>query len=167
MPDPRTGAAVLVALALLSGCASLEQAEPPGVTLVDLRIADVTVFETSLEATVRVTNPNPEPLEVEGASFKLRLNGHKVGTGTAPAATTVPALESVTVEARFHLSNLAALRRLQELLESEAVEYGLESRLFVRRPWGRSTLRAATTGRIDLAGGTPAGPGPAVTAPRS
>ncbi len=167
MTDLRTGATVLVALAVLTGCASLERAESPDVTLVDLRITDVTVFETSLEATVRVTNPNPEPLEIEGASFKLRLNGHKVGAGTAPAAATVAALDSVTVEARFHLSNLAALRRLQELLESEAVEYGLESRLFVRRPWGRSTLRAATSGRIDLAGGGRPGPGPAVTAPRS
>jgi LEA14-like dessication related protein len=161
-------ATLAAALAVMTGCASLERAEPPEVTLVDLRVGEVTVFETALDATVRISNPNPDPLELEGASFKLRIDGHKVGSGTVPEPVTVPRLGSVTVDAGFHLSNLAALRRLQEILESGTVAYALEGKLFVRRSWGRSTLRFDSGGRVDLDDAQDEAESPApVTGPRS
>jgi LEA14-like dessication related protein len=39
----------------------------------------MTLFETGMVAKLRVTNPNPEALTIDGASFKLILDD-KMGT---------------------------------------------------------------------------------------
>jgi LEA14-like dessication related protein len=80
-------AAVLVIGAL--GCTSLGSIEPLDVTLANLDITEVTVFETTLVAKIRITNPNPEALTIEGASFKLYLEDKKVATGTSKESFTV------------------------------------------------------------------------------
>ena len=63
----------LILCALLSfavGCASTSL-EPLDLNVVDVNVAEATLFETSLDVSIRVSNPNPEPLKLEGASFKL------------------------------------------------------------------------------------------------
>jgi LEA14-like dessication related protein len=60
-------------------CSSMSSLEPLAVTLVNLEVTEMTIFETTLMASLRVTNPNPEPLTIDGASFKLILDD-KMGT---------------------------------------------------------------------------------------
>jgi len=137
-------------IATVSGCASMSSVEAPDVTLVDLQVGDITVFETSLTATVRITNPNPDPLDIDGASFKLELDGRKIGTGTSSDALIVPRLDSATIEVNFHLNNIAAVTRLRSMLDHEVVDWGLRGKVFVRGAYGTRSLRVEHAGRIDL-----------------
>lgn len=154
------GGAVLtwatVTIAGLLGCATTASVEPLEVTLADLEVADVTVFETTLLARLRITNPNPEPFVVDGASFKLILDGKKVGTGTAPAAFTVERLGSTVIDAEFHINNATVLMRVTDILDKQTVSYGVAGSLFTRGTFGTRRMRFDRAGSLDLGEGIPA-----------
>jgi LEA14-like dessication related protein len=141
---------LIAVMALAVGCASMDTLEPPEVTLVDIRSVEMTVFETTLETKLRVTNPNPEPLAVEGAAFKLYLDGKKVGSGTSPDRVEVPRLSSALLRATVHINNASALLRLKEILEERELHYGLRGKLFVTRPNGTARIKIEREGRLDL-----------------
>jgi LEA14-like dessication related protein len=110
----------------------------------------MTMLETTLQVTVRISNPNPDPLALEGAAFKLRLDGHKVGSGMTPDELTVPRLESRTLQIAFHLSNPATILRLPTIVDSRSVDWSLNGKLYVRTSLGRRTLKVAQQGHLDL-----------------
>ncbi len=143
-------ATLLVASAL--GCTSMGSIEPLDVTLANLKITDVTLFETTLVAKLRITNPNPEAFTIEGASFKLYLEDKKVGTGTSKESFTVDRLDSHVVDVIFHMNNASALLRLKDILENKdkEVSYGVRGGLYTQGAFGTKKLKVEKTGRIDL-----------------
>jgi LEA14-like dessication related protein len=156
---------VLAVLTLAAGCVSTPPLESPDVTLVNLRVVDMTVFETTIEARLRVSNPNPEPLMVEGAAFKLYLDGKKVGSGMTPETVEVPRLESAVLRTTVHINNASALLRLKEILEEREVGYGLRGRLYVTRPTGTVQLKIEREGHLDLETQLNGGPADLVDVP--
>ena len=148
----RTILAVAASVAVLAGagCASLGGLEPPDVTLVDLDLADATLFETSLRATVRIVNPNPEPLEVDGLAVRLYLGGLKVGKAVSPARVTVPRLGSVTVPLDLFVNNVALATRLKPLLETRSLAWAMKGKLYVVTEWGTRSAPLASEGVLSL-----------------
>ena len=138
-----------LALALVTGCASLGLVEPD-VTLVDLEFTDLTLFETSGVFTVRLANENPEPLMVGGGVYNLYLGGLKIGKGLSNQRIEVPALGTATAEVQLHLNNLAVASQLRSIWESGILDYRLKARIYVEGGWGRKTLRIENEGRFDL-----------------
>jgi LEA14-like dessication related protein len=141
------GAAVMI---VLSGCATTPTLEAPSVTVSDIKTAGMTLFETTLEVELRVSNPNPESLPVEGASFRLFLDGKKIGTGMSSEVVEVPRLDSVVLHAKFFINNASALMRVRQILEQKDVNYEVRGRLFVTRPSGTKTLKVQNSGHLDL-----------------
>lgn len=139
---------VLAAGAL--GCSSMGSIEPLDVTLANLNITEVTVFETTLVAKLRITNPNPEAFTIDGASFKLYLEDKKVGTGTSKETFTVDRLDSSVVDVVFHINNASALLRLKDILDDNDVSYGVRGGLYTQGAFGTKKLKVEKTGRIDL-----------------
>jgi len=145
---------MLIAVGLLIGavgCSTTDPLEEMGITLTNLKFLDSTVFETSMVATVRVTNPNPDPLEFEGASFKLILDDRKVGTGLAPDPFTVEGLATTIVDVTFHVSTPTAVFRKIDILKDEReVTYGIRGSLFVVTKFGTKKLKVEKMGHLDL-----------------
>ena len=148
-------ATVLVASAL--GCTSMGSLEPLDVTLANLKVTEVTVFETTLVAKLRITNPNPEAFTIDGASFKLYLEDKKVGTGTSKESFTVDRLDSYVIDVVFHMNNASALLRLKDILENKDTEvsYGVRGGLYTQGSFGTKKLKVEKTGHLDLNGGNP------------
>ena len=140
-------AALAIAAAAYS---SLSPIEPLQLTLADLEVPEVTLFETTLLARLRVTNPNPEPFAVDGGSFKLTLDGKKIGSGTSSESFTVERLDSVVVEAVFHINNASAVLRLKDVLQQKVVSYGVTGSLFTQGTFGTRKIRVDKEGRLDL-----------------
>ena len=134
------------------GCSSMGSIEPLDVTLANLKITEVTVFETTMVAQLRVTNPNPEALAIEGASFKLYLEDKKVGTGTSKESFTVDRLDSYVVGVIFHMNNASALLRLKDILENrdKEVSYGIRGGLYTEGAFGTKKLKVEKSGTINL-----------------
>lgn len=133
--------------------------DPLEVTLADVKITEVTMFETTLVAKLRITNPNPDPMTLDGGSFKLILDDKKVGTGTASESITVERLGSVVIDAVFHLNNASALLRLQNILQENEVTYGIQGSLFTQGTFGTRKITIEKSGRLDLSDVNPAGTG--------
>lgn len=153
-PSQLTITAILAVCAV--ACSSMGSIEPPDVTLADLNVTEVTVFETTLVAKLRITNPNPEALTIDGGSFKLYLEDKKVGTGTTKETFTVDRLDSSVVDVVFHINNASALLRLRDILEDNDVSYGVRGGLYTQGTFGTKKLRIEKTGRIDLEESKPA-----------
>jgi LEA14-like dessication related protein len=144
-----------IVLVLSIGCASMSTIDPLEVTLSNLKITEVTVFETTLVAKLRITNPNPEAFTINGGSFKLTLDEKKVGTGTASETFTVERLDSAVVDAIFHINNTSALLRLQGILQAKEVTYGVQGALFTQGSFGTKKIKIEKTGRLDLSNSDP------------
>jgi LEA14-like dessication related protein len=147
-----TGRLMMVLLVTASACTTMVDVEPLGVTLVDLEVRNVTVFETTLVAKLRITNPNPEPISIDGASFKLYLDDKKVGVGTTAEVFTVERLDSFVVDTVFHLNNASAIMRLRDVLRDNEVGYGIRGSLFTQGPFGTRKIRVEKHGSVDLDG---------------
>ena len=144
---------VAVSLVLIAaGCSSTDELEQMEVTLINLEFTDATVFETIMVATVRLANPNPEPFEFEGASFKLYLDDRKVGTGLAPDAFSVDGLGTTAVDVTFHVNTANVVFRLYDAFRDEReITYGIQGALFVTTSYGRKKLKVNRMGRLDTA----------------
>ena len=134
----------------LNGCSTMGSLEPLEVTLSNIQIPEVTVFETTLVAKLRITNPNPEGLTIDGGSFKLYLDDKKVGTGTTSETFSVDRLDSTVVDAVFHINNASAILRLKDIFQQKEVSYGVRGSLFTQGSFGTKKIKVEKTGRIDL-----------------
>jgi LEA14-like dessication related protein len=134
------------------GCTSMGSIEPLDVTLANLKVTEVTVFETTLVAKLRITNPNPEAFSIEGASFKLYLENKKVGTGTSKESFTVDRLDSHVVDVIFHMNNASAFLRLKDIFQNndKEISYGVRGGLYTQGAFGTKKLKVEKSGTIDL-----------------
>ena len=145
-----TAAATRIAvLALAAGCSTLGLT-PPDVSLVNLKLTDLTMFETSGIFTVRLTNENPEPLFVEGGVYNLYLGGWNIGKGLSDHRLEVPPLATATDEVELHLNNLAVASQLQSIYESGVADYRIKARIYVESGYGRRRLTVENEGRFDF-----------------
>jgi LEA14-like dessication related protein len=132
------------------GCASLGTFQIPELSLVDLQMVDATLFETTLQARLRIANPNPEPVTFDGATFKLNLEGIKVARGASSESVTIARLDTELIDVTFHLNNAAVVFSLRDVLQQEDLSYALRGRLFVQRPFGVRKLKVRRDGRLTL-----------------
>ena len=152
----QAGIAVLVIVALtVTGCTSMGSLEPPAVTLAGVELTEVTMFETTVQVKLRISNPNPEPMTLEGASFKLRLEGYKIGQGLSSEAVTIDRLDTAMLNVTFHVNNAVALLQLKEILEQEALDYGIRAVLYTQGSWGTKKLKVDKEGRFEFTNPVP------------
>jgi len=138
-----------VFLWLGSGCASFAPTDQASVTLVNVQSAHSTIFESTLVLTLRVTNETNQPLQLQGSSHKLTLNGNLVGRGVGDTVTVVPPLGSETFPVTIRMDNLKLLNQFSDGRLPPELAYRLESRLFTQ-PGQQRGLTVLTEGALDL-----------------
>ncbi len=141
--------ACVVCVLLLGGCASLGDLEKPDVMLVDLRMDDVRVLEATARATMRLDNENLEPLYVEGGVYELFINGSRVGKGLSNAQFQIPGLSSVTRDIEVNLSTLSMARGITSVINSEKIDYRIDSRIYIRLDGRVRRVNVSRSGTLD------------------
>ena len=143
--------AVLVGLlGAAIGCASLEPPEPLGVNLVDLEVGEITLFEATLVAKIRVSNPNPDPLQFTGGSLKLLLDDRKIGTAMTSQAFSVAGFSSTVIDMTVHVNTASAITRIPALLEKDSLSYGVRGALYSQGSFGTHKHVVERSGSLDL-----------------
>lgn len=92
-----------------AGCAGLSpEIEAPTVTIADLGIDRVGLFEQQINLKLRIQNPNATELKVDGIAFDFEINDQLFAQGVSNRAVIVPRYgsEFMTVGA---VSNLGAV----------------------------------------------------------
>ena len=109
---------IAVLLALATGaCAGLGSAplQPPHVSLVDLRVNEVKLFEQRYGMELRVQNPNSVALPIVGMEYSVRLNDVEFGKGVSRQAITVPAYGETVIQVDLVSSTWGLLQRIKDL----------------------------------------------------
>lgn len=89
---------ILIAAACLSACASLPGREPVQVAVAGLDALPGEGLEARMLLKLRVQNPNEVPLDYDGVSLKLELNGRTFATGVSDAKGTIPRFGETVIE---------------------------------------------------------------------
>ena len=137
---------------LPAGCAGFG-GEPP----IEIMLANVLpgpgggVGEVTLDFVIRLENSSPEPLTVDGGSYRIYLNETYIGQGLSNQQIELPRLGSQTVTATVHLSTIRLMGSLYNILKSHQVSYRLEGSVYAARP-GAGSRRYRTTreGTVNL-----------------
>lgn len=115
-------------VALVAGCAAfVPQPDPPYVSLADLRISNIGLFEQRYVLQLRIQNPNDFELPITGMEYRVSFNDIEFGRGVSNDPVTVPAYGEalVKVEMVSNLGRLADQLKELELGRGEGLRYGI------------------------------------------
>jgi len=123
----------VLALALLAGCASTGSFEhSPRVTLVHLEPVQIRLLEQRYLATIRVQNPNPVALPIDGLEYTVRVNGSEFANGVSRQRVTVPARGEKTLQVGLRSTTLKLLEQVRRFAEAGgALRYAIRGTLGV------------------------------------
>lgn len=144
---------ILLLTAGLSACATLDpNYEEPVVTLASLRAVPSDGMTPEFEAVLRVTNPNSEPLNIEGVVYTISLQGHDLVKSVGKGFEPIEAYSEGTVTVRGSVSLLQGVRLFADLIESngESLDYEFKAKLDLAGL--NPTVRVSETGSLNLSG---------------
>lgn len=118
---------VLLCALMLGGCASLSP-QKPEVHIADIRPAgNATLFEQAFDMTLRINNPNQQPLSAQGLRFNIKLNGDSFASGVSDQPFEIAPLSSEKVTIRIYTSLTNWLKQLSNVLgSSSALAYQID-----------------------------------------
>ena len=137
-----------ISMLCLSACSTVPEDQGVEVNVVNLAIGEASLLETAAIFSVRIQNENAEPLVVEGAVHKIYLDGAYIGKGMSNETLTVDRLSTAVQKSTVYLRNLKLAGRLRSIMESQRVDYRIESVLHVARNGGARRIRVSNEGRF-------------------
>lgn len=105
----------------LAGCAVPHGLDkPPQVTLVNLQPVQIRLLEQRYLVTIRIMNPNPVALPIDGLEYAISINEAAFAHGVSSQRVTVPAYGEKTIE----LGVSSTLARLFDQIRRFGAERG-------------------------------------------
>ena len=118
----------LAALSFIAaGCSSSSRMTGMSVTVINFKPLDATLLESRATLTLRYINESIAPFGISGSRHKLYLNGSYVGTAVSDRPIGVPPLQTATQDVTINLENLALVRQVLAMRDSQTIAYRLES----------------------------------------
>ena len=156
-------AALALAVALLFGCAGVEDAIPPRISLANLSLERPGLLRQDLILDVRVGNPNNFDIPIEGLTLQLDIDGQAFAEGYSNERLTVPRLGEAAVPMRASADTLSIIRQIMSLGQRQEIRYRISGFAYVgsaiasrRVPYervGTLTLLPETPGRAPTPDG--------------
>jgi len=143
---------------LLSGCATLSGIDAPNVRVVGLEPLPSEEFEVRFALKLRVQNPNESPLEYDGLSVSLDLDGQGLASGVSKASGKIPRFGDEVLTVPISISALRVVRQLfsratqarsKESTIRKPIVYKLNGKLGAPEGSFRTT-RFSDSGELDL-----------------
>lgn len=145
---PRRLLALSFFIALLAGCASLKELEPPEVRVTSLRPVAGTLMEQQFEVGLAVLNPNNQDIDIDGLDFELEVNGNRLARGVSADGFTLPRLGETQATVIVTTSTLSVLRQAMSFSTAGTIDYRLLGRVHLGGLGG--TLRFDEAGKLNL-----------------
>lgn len=125
---------IQVVFLLLSACASIpSDFEQPGVSVTSFVPKNSTGITPQFEIILHITNPNREPLVLQGMSYSIYLDGNKVMSGVSNDLPTIEPYGEAEVTLNATANLLGGFKLLTGLMNEykEHVEYEFKAKLDV------------------------------------
>ena len=117
---------VVVAVAVLAGCASALKLEAPQLSVISMKVQSADLFSQRMLVRMRVLNPNARELPVKGISYRIEVNDAELAQGITDKAFVVPAMGEAEFDVQV-TANLATA--LSQILSRKASSDTLDYRL--------------------------------------
>ena len=141
---------ILVITTGLVSCGPRFPVAEPDVSIVDLTIDEVKLLETSFDITLRIANENPIPIFIDGAVYRIYLNGVSIGKGMSDASFEVPRLSSVTDRVTFRASNVAMGMKFKSIIDMKEFDYEIDGDLYVEVEGRSGRLKIHNRGHFSF-----------------
>jgi LEA14-like dessication related protein len=151
-------AGCLAAAILLSACAALQRTDPLQVTVAGIEPMQGQGMELRMLVKLRIQNPNDAPIEYDGVSLKLDLQGKTFATGVSDERGSVPGFGESVISVPVTTSAMRMVGQALGMMGEKKIEkinYSLTGKL--NRPTF-SSVRFESTGDLEL----PTAPAPGV-----
>jgi len=109
--------ALAAAALVLAGCAYLPGRQPPRVNVVGVESLKGEGLEIRFAMKLRVQNPNDVPIEFDGITIDLDVNGRPLASGVSNATGSVPRFGETVVVVPVTVSATAAVQQMLGLLD--------------------------------------------------
>jgi hypothetical protein len=109
---------MLIAMALLSGCAGMTSPHAPHVDLAGIESLPGEGLELRFMLKLRVQNPGDADLHYDGVWTEVELRGQPLASGGAPVKGVVPRFGEAVVMLPVTASGLSIARQVMSLLQS-------------------------------------------------
>lgn len=124
---------LFVFAALLSGgCAGLKHSEPVDVIMVGVDPLQGQGLELRMLVKLRVQNPNDLPLDFNGVSVRMDVQGKPFATGVSDAVGSVPRFGETIVSVPVSISMIRIARQTMSVINNEyrgKLEYEMNGKL--------------------------------------
>jgi LEA14-like dessication related protein len=150
---------VYVAAAILLGaCAALQRTDPLQVTVAGIEPMQGQGMELRMLVKLRIQNPNDAPIEYDGVSVKIDVQGKTFATGVSDESGSVPRFGESVISVPVTTSAMRMVHQAFGMMggkKFEKITYSLAGKL--NGPTF-SSVRFETTGDLEL----PTAPAPSV-----
>ena len=139
-----------VAVILLSACASLSTRDPLQVTVAGIEPLQGQGMELRMLVKLRIQNPNDAPIEFNGVSVKIDVQGKTFATGVSDESGTVPRFGETVISVPVTTSAMRMVRQALGMMGGKPIEkinYSLTGKL--NGPTF-SSVRFESTGDLQL-----------------
>jgi LEA14-like dessication related protein len=134
------------AFSAVSGCQLLYQA--PVLELMDLKMGGVSLSGTTMNAHLKVGNPNFWPVHCVKVTYDLTVEGDKAGNGTYDKEFVIPAGDAIELDFPLSVGWGAALGGLKSALGKGAVETTTKGIITLRAFFGDMQVPYEIRGRL-------------------
>jgi LEA14-like dessication related protein len=128
------------------GCSSLFV--KPDVSLVDLKINEVSLFETNVLVKMRVQNTSPHELTLPSSSHLITINNIDLGKGYSQHVIKLKPFDSSVQDVNIRVSNIKLLSKIESLIESKNFSYKILSTFYPKSIFSKS-ITATSSGEFD------------------
>jgi LEA14-like dessication related protein len=123
MKSSRRRGALLTQLAfavlVVGGCANLQRREPIDVIMVGIEPLQGEGLELRMLVKLRIQNPNDLPLDFNGVSVTMNVQGKRFATGVSDAGGSVPRFGEALVSVPVSISMLRMARQAMGVMADE------------------------------------------------
>lgn len=144
----------------LNGCALFSARDPLNVQLAGVAPAPGAELEWRMNVSLRIQNPNREPIDYSGVALKLEINDQPLASGVSPAHGRLEGYSETLLNVPMAVSAFSVVRQafgLASLRTGTSLPYRLEGKLDA--PGLGRAVRFVETGRLDAATLMPSGLG--------
>jgi LEA14-like dessication related protein len=154
---PRIFVIALFSASLLSmaSCASMSRRDPVEVYVVGIEPLQGAGLELRMLVKLRVQNPNEAPIEYNGVSLSMDVQGKRFASGVSNETGTIPRFGEAVISVPVSASALRMVRGAMQVFGAEAtgkIEYELRGKLAGSLA---NTVRFSSKGEMELPEGAP------------
>lgn len=146
-------ACTLLLVFLFSACATLDpDYEEPTVTLSSFRAIPSEGMAPAFEIGLRILNPNPQTLNLEGIVYTVSLQGHELVKGVGKDFPPIEGYSEGTVTLTASANLLAGIRFIGDMMGSpeENLEYEFKAKLDMGGLF--PAIRISEKGNLNMGG---------------